>query len=455
MALRTRIHIAMLLFCLAGFIFMLFPEAAHAVPSFARQTGMSCTVCHTAWPQLTPFGRTFKLDGFTFSTESPSGRWYPPLAGMVQASYSDIDKNNGALTDGIAPFDSSEDRATDKTNLPQQASIFYGGKIINHLGALIQLTYDGTANDVALDNTDIRYARTFPIGNHHLTVGATVNNAPTVEDPWNTTPVWGFPFASSAVAPAPTPATLIDGTLGQQVGGIGVYGSFANWVYGAVSVYGTTNDGIATPLGAGTSPDTVTDGAVPYWRVAVYHAWNKHSFEVGTYGLTADVYPGGGDSGPTDSFTDYAFDGQYQFISNPHFLTFRTTWIHEHQDWDASYESGGASNKSDTLETFKINAGYFYLWKWGMFGGSAGYFSTTGDSDPLLYPADPIDGSRNGSPDSNGWILEADYIFMKKYKFSVQYTIYNKFNGSDHNYDGFGRDASDNNTLYLLVWLMF
>ena len=374
---------------------------------------------------------------------------------MLQGSYTSLDRNEGVLTNGVAPFDDSDDSATDKTNLPQQASIFYGGRIVSHLGAFSQLTYDGTANDVALDNTDIRYARTFMVGGKHLTVGATINNAPTVEDIWNSTPVWGFPFASSAVAPAPTPATLIDGTLGQQVGGIGAYASWGNLVYGAVSVYGTTNEGIARPLGAGTDPDTITDGAVPYWRVALYHAWNNHSFEMGTYGLTADVYPGGSDSGPTNAFTDYAFDAQYQFNSNPHLFTLRATWIHEDQDWSESYSLGDTSNPSDTLKTFKINAGYFYRSKYGTFGGYVGYFSTTGDTDPLLYAPDPVDGSRTGSPDSNGWILEADWLFKEKYKFSIQYTIYNKFNGAESNYDGFGRNASDNNTLYLLAWLMF
>lgn len=30
-----------------------------------------------------------------------------------------------------------------------------------------------------------------------------------------------------------------------------------------------------------------------------------------------------------------------------------------------------------------------------------------------------------------------------------------KFNGANSSYDGFGRSASDNNTLYALVWFMF
>lgn len=454
--LRGSIKRGLITFCTVGLAVLLSSEDSQAVPSFARQTGLSCTVCHTVWPQLTHFGRIFKLDGYTFSTESPSGRWYPPIAGMLQASYSTLGENKGVLTNGVAPFDDSHDSATDKGNLPQQASLFYGGRIASHLGSLAQLTYDGTANDIALDNTDIRYARTFMIGGKHVMLGATLNNAPTEEDLWNTTPVWKFRFATSAVAPAPSAATLIDGTLDQQVGGIGAYASLPNFIYGAVTAYRTTNDGITRPLGAGTELNTITDGAVPYWRLALYHHWNKHSLEIGTYGLKANVYPGGINTGPTNSFTDYAFDAEYEFISNPHLFTLRTTWVHEDQDWDASYLLGNTSNRSDVLKTFKINAGYFYRSSnYGTFGGYAGYFSTSGDTDSLLYAPDPVYGSGTGSPDSRGFILQGVWVLKEKYQFSVQYTIYDKFNGSGTNYDGFGRNASDNNTLYLLAWLMF
>jgi hypothetical protein len=40
-------------------------------------------------------------------------------------------------------------------------------------------------------------------------------------------------------------------------------------------------------------------------------------------------------------------------------------------------------------------------------------------------------------------------------KLAVQYVWYNKFNGSKNNYDDAGRNASDNNTLYVLAWLVF
>ena len=49
------------------------PRAAHAVPSYARQTGLACEACHTVFPQLTPFGRSFKASGYTlFNTNKVS-----------------------------------------------------------------------------------------------------------------------------------------------------------------------------------------------------------------------------------------------------------------------------------------------------------------------------------------------------------------------------------------------
>src|SRR5450755_4495819 len=40
-------------------------QPADALPSFARQTGQPCGTCHTDFPALTPFGRRFKLLGYT------------------------------------------------------------------------------------------------------------------------------------------------------------------------------------------------------------------------------------------------------------------------------------------------------------------------------------------------------------------------------------------------------
>lgn len=78
-------------------------NTALAIPSFARQTGLKCNACHTVFPELTPFGRLFKLGGYVMSKTSKPYRFPPPMAGMVQASYT----GSKGLTSGVAPFNST------------------------------------------------------------------------------------------------------------------------------------------------------------------------------------------------------------------------------------------------------------------------------------------------------------------------------------------------------------
>ena len=62
---------------------MLWPLSALATPSFARQTGKPCSTCHTVIPQLTPFGREFKLSGYALSGAGEDAKT-PPGASDTQ-----------------------------------------------------------------------------------------------------------------------------------------------------------------------------------------------------------------------------------------------------------------------------------------------------------------------------------------------------------------------------------
>ncbi|OGW46376.1 MAG: hypothetical protein A2Y66_05375 [Nitrospirae bacterium RBG_13_41_22] len=453
-----------------GLLFFLFSTNAYAVPSFERQTGMECTTCHTVFPELTPFGRTFKLSGYVLSKSSKPYEFPPPLSGMAQLSFTHTDKAqpSGFVEDNWATHITSS--GNNILNLPQELSIFYGGRIISKIGAFVQGTFDGIGNTFLLDMTDIRYADNTTLWGKNIIYGLTINNSPTVQDIWNSTPVWGFPSAKSDFAPGPSAGTIIDGALDQQVGGIGAYVFWNNLIYGEITAYHTAKNGIAKPLGAGTKTEMVVDDIAPYWRLALQHQWKEHSLSAGIYGMTANIFPEGNNSGPSDKFADIAFDAQYQYIGKKHILSAQSSWIHEKQDWDASFTRGNTANHSNSLNTFKMNLNYYYRGHFGFIGshsdsmdmsnsgaigGSIGYFSTTGDKDALLYSSEQVNGSRTGSPNSNGFIMEIDYMPWHKAKLTFQYIIYDKFNGAHSNYDGFGRDASDNNTLYFLVWLMF
>ena len=54
-----------------------------------------------------------------------------------------------------------------------------------------------------------------------------------------------------------------------------------------------------------------------------------------------------------------------------------------------------------------------------------------------------------------GRLAELDYLPIQNVRLMLQYTAYNKFNGASTNYDGNGRNASDNNTLFFNVWVAF
>ena len=436
-----------------------------AVPSFARQTGMACAACHTVYPELTPFGREFKLNGYVLdnmkqitgiTTEDRSTlalNQVPPVSLMMQISYTHTGK---AVADSALP-----DSALAKNGdilFPQQASIFYAGKIANNLGAFVQLTYDGAEDVFGFDNADIRYARHFNVGatdksgGNDLIVGVTVNDGPTVQDAWNTTVAWGFPYASSSTAPGPLAAAQLDGGLGQNAAGIGVYAWWNHSLYAELSVYGASLRGGAHPLDS--TQAGVVHGASPYWRLAYEYRWDRNSLSLGTYGMIVRLHPGNGLplAGPTDRYRDVAVDLQYQFIGEDHLFTLLTTYIDEKQTLDASVAAGIAANPGNDLKTLKVVGEYSYQ---RMIGGSLGYFSTTGSTDTMLYAQAPMTGSVTNSPDSRGTVMEINYLPWLNTKLQLQYVRYDRFNGSSTNYDGAGRNASDNDTVYLLGWLNF
>lgn len=443
-----------------------FAAPAGAVPSFARQTGMACAACHTVFPELTPFGREFKLNGYVLDNirqikgitsenrETLSLNAVPPLSIMLQLSYT---HTGSALPDSAISGALAKDG---DVLFPQQASLFYAGKIAENLGAFVQLTYDGVADHFGIDNTDIRYVKHLSLGGpdgnaHSLLVGVTVNNGPTVQDVWNTTQAWGFPYASSSTAPTPITSAVLDsgaGGISQTVAGAGVYGWFDDKLYAEISLYTAAIVGGSHPLDS--TQNHVAHGVAPYWRVAYEYRWDRDSIEVGAYGIRVNEHPGNGTplQGATNQYTDAALDVQYQFIGENHLFTVLSTYIHESQSYAASVADGFAQNYGNSLKTLKLVGEYSYE---RMIGGSLGWFDITGGSDSLLYAPVPVTGSVTNSPDSRGLIGEINYLPWLNTRLQLQYLRYSKFNGSASNYDGAGRSAADNDTLYLLAWVNF
>jgi hypothetical protein len=484
---------------LAAFVIIGYVSSAVALPSYARQTGQPCGTCHTDFAGLTPYGRLFKIQGYTAgggayrSTLFPDGSgptgYVPPL--LAQSIAAEKTASTSVATEdkpyvpplammAIAGFTHTQaslapPTAPDNPNnnvVVSPVSFFYGGAITDHIGAFQQVTWNappaggfGTdpfaAHTWTWDNTDLRYANSTWFGPFNVTYGITANNNPTVQDPWNTTPAWAFPYVASTIAGTPSTKTIIEGAFAAHVGGVGGYAYINDMLYLEATFYRTLDFRAQNALG--TDPfgaPGLIDGVAPYWRVALEPHWGNHYLMVGTFGMLTNIrnwidptFATGntGTFSQTDKFTDVGFDAQYQYQGDNYWATLRGSYIHEFQQLDSTFGMGGAANPANELNSLHLQASFAY-------GGdnrivlTGQYFNTWGSSDPILYA-----GLASGfSPDSDGFIAEIAYIPFGTGKapgwpwfnarIGLDYTFYNKF-------DGTSIGASSNNTLFLHLWL--
>jgi hypothetical protein len=431
------------------------PPNAKAVPSFARQTGVACAQCHVIGfgPALTEYGRQFKLNGYVWKAQD--GRTRIPLTVTLLSGFSHTAKD--------LPNPPAADFSRNDNLVAQTTNVYLAGALADHVGAFVQGTYDGTTRNAAWGNLDVRYARGLQIGGHSLIGGVSVNNNPTVEDVWNSTPVWGFPYVASELVPNPGAAPLVFGRLGQSVLGASAYSMIDGQVYLAFGLYGGLSGKWLGNVGMDPAGSPHLTGVVPYFRAAYQRQLAAHYMEVGVFGLSAKERQPTLTTAATDRYTDVGLDATYQFTTGGvHAIDAHAVWVHEDRNLDASFFAGHSSAVSNSLDTTELNATYAYRQTWI---GSVGVFNTTGSGNRLLFAPGPGGGSLAGSPQSRGYTLQAEVVpFGKPDSFAspwvnlrvgVQYTGYWRFNGGVSNYDGFGRAASDNDTVFVFAWLAF
>lgn len=412
-------------------------------------------MCHTTafGPNLTPFGREFKLNGYVQEGGGKTG-YIPPLSGMVQGSFTNTQKDQNPPP-GPSGFNPNNNFTFD------QASLFYAGKIYGKLGAFSQLTYDGVADTVFLDNTDVRMSDQADVGEWDVVYGVTANNSPTVQDLWNTTPAWGFPFSASPIAPTPSAAPLLEGGVngvsGGQMGGASLYAMVNRLVYLEAGAYGSFSRSFLKGTGnySWDQPLDRIDGGAPYWRIALQKQWEGHYFELGHYGMIANVYPYGDRTQGTNNYTDLAMDATYQYLGNmENIFEVRTSYLRENRDLKANVLRGDILNRANYVDVFKINATYTYLQTYSL---AFGYNKIWTRNDTVLDPETGLmmGGGNNGS---QYFTAELSYVpFGKDYsllsslmnlRLALQYVGYNQFDGSQS-------QAANNNTFLINGWLAF
>lgn len=424
--------------CAAGALSLRVPQA-RAVPSFAQQTGQPCAACHVGafGPQLKPYARDFKLAGYTASDNKSHEL---PIALMTQVSFTHTEKDQ-------QPYAAVHFGPNDNVSV-DQISLFYGGRAPLGWGAFVQATYDGVGETFLVDNMDLRHAETVEIKDKDLTYGIDINNNPGVQDAWNSTPAWRFPYVNSPLARGPAASPLVDGGLVHRVTGLGAYVWYDYSLYAEANFYQPLNRVFAGRLGAGTgvSSDRFA-GPIPYWRLAFNHDFGTtQALEVGGYGLVARRYPGGDASQGADRLTDWAVDANYynQALKDQA-ISAHATWIHEDQNLKASAVLLGA-NRTNHLDSARADISWAWKDTWIP---SLQVFNITGSADPGLY------SGPNGSPKSSGIVAELAFVpdgkptsprYWLNWRTTLQYVAYSRFNGDKAH-------ASDNNTIFVNFWL--
>lgn len=365
MDLKTRLHSMMERYfervLLVGFaamaLAMATPGGAWAIPSFARQTGLSCATCHTVFPHLTPFGRSFKLHGYTttnakliealktyFKDDTVSSKRvalqisHIPMVSVRLASR----WNDQAGGDGVVPkgkvtggqgFISAPAGygGNDVFNLLAGSSMYIAGEITPDMGTFLEFggvnddggTFGMGMFDLALVSSD------HTLAGQNFVYGIRAEDGMGAGDPSNTVGTWGLTASLMGLS---THNTLFDPGTAMMEGGelFAMLGSFyQGGLYASVGAYRpsanqTMNSYVQGSVASDGSFDGTDGGANGYLRLSYYlpPIGNDLYTEIGTFGylgrlnMTASQTAALANPGYVDNYSDYGVDLQAQYISD-------------------------------------------------------------------------------------------------------------------------------------------
>ena len=163
---------------------------AYALPSFARQTGQRCAACHVGgnWPQLTPWGRWFKLAGYTAgkSMVDKEGFNYVPIGVL----------GNVGVTWAAQPNNSQGQPVVTQNGTPEAYE--FTGELGTKLTDFAGLFYEYVSATPSRDGRELRAPLTFEL--HTSFIRVIMNSLPdstvTMTQAFRTS---GIPFQAGAI----------------------------------------------------------------------------------------------------------------------------------------------------------------------------------------------------------------------------------------------------------------
>lgn len=467
---RCRVPGARRAACLLALAWLVAAAPARAIPVFARQTQQNCVACHVGgqYPELTPYGRYFKMTGFTQGVKQGTDDGLAvPVAFSLQFGVNRMADNkadgNPAAAAG-APIDARNGKLQ-----PDQASIYTGGRIADNVGAFVQYTFawdrgDASRGTFGADNIELRYADHLVLGSTDLIAGLSLNNDPGVTDVFNSSAAWAYPFqySASGSGTAPPVQTALESVYGGGTArGLNGYVYLDRTLYAEIGSYMATKgpariltytSDASAPAHNGSVPLV---GANPYWRVAWTTERGASNLMVGAFGMRSRIGDG---SGASTRYDDRGLDAQYQFISDPHVVSAQFRYTAEKVSDPAGLSRANPSTRLDS-----VYAKAMYVWR-AKVGAALAYWSEQGSADPAY--ADPS-GEANffscadapacttGSPNTRVWIPAVFWQPLQNVRVTLYQTVFTRYLGAGRNYDGHGRRAAANDSTYLYVWMDF
>lgn len=394
------------------------PHLASAVPSFARQTGLSCDTCHTVFPHLTPFGRDFKLHGYTYDyselikavreiekNEAKEERGIPNLVinkipmvsvrivSMFNEQVGGKGVPKGKVTAGQG-FVSIPEGYSDESivHIVKASNIFIAGEVTPNIGTFLEFT---GPNDTGGDTFGVGFldlvlvAPPTTVHGHDLTYGVRATDSVAADDPSNTVGNFGLTTTLMGMSDH---ATLFDPyQAGKIIGGeaYAMLGGFSHGgVYGAVGIFHPTHSQTGTSFETGNisgePAKTVQEGDFlgaknvdEYFRLSFWLPSYKNIYsEIGSFGyhgnenMTATSLANLANPNFRDNYYNFGIDTQTQWIADKHLVELFAVYQLQHDSkfFDEDLFTGNLGNgESVTRQGFGIEASYYYRRTYGAY----------------------------------------------------------------------------------------
>ncbi len=118
-----------------------------AIPAFARKYGMPCSACHEAWPKLSPFGQSFKDNGYQLMNDRDAPIFQQPAYWPITFRMTPIwhrESSNRVAVDGPTPGSTIEAQVTTHGFDWSGLDFHTGGTLAKNFSFYLLPSSDGT-----------------------------------------------------------------------------------------------------------------------------------------------------------------------------------------------------------------------------------------------------------------------------------------------------------------------